>query len=651
MNNLFFVKKRFRMLFSYEQHIKKQGVNLACLLISSFCVVMVHAHPYTPLAAGEVFQSSLSVISRPESAMMAFSSPTLHAKGPTRINRTSEQYGLVGNSEVEARDEQKDIPLRFLTNQIVFQVLSAELALQRGQAAAAYQTYLALLRETLDPRMAQRATEIALRAGSPADALIAAQLWAENAPHSRRAFQVEGILFILNGQLDKAEPLIAKELANTPAHQRAATILSLQSFLARTPDPLKGLQLLQAVLKNDSDLPEAQFALARQYLAANQPELAYQALKKTLALKPSLTEAALLLGQLGPTQRAEAITLLKDFVKNHPRQASALLVLAQLYITDNQLDAAKKVFQTYAKKHPDNLTPLLAMALIEMQQKHYSRAEHLLQRYIHAGRESLDINTNTNIGQAYLYLAQIAVEKKNYALAQYYLSKVRPSNPRYFAARIALAEVLAKMGKLDSAQGILLRLSSSTLAEQALIALTNSSILFEAQQYMQAEAELAKANQRFPNEPTLLYYYAMAAEKNGRYALMESLLKRVIQLQPDNPNAYNALGFSLADRNQRLNEAYECIQRATELAPNDPYIMDSLGWVHYRQGHTKQAVKILKRAYHLQPHADIAAHLGEVLWAQGSRNAAKQVWQAAKKQDPHNDLLQKVMQRFLGKKS
>ncbi len=604
MNALFFVRKFF------------------CKHPLFFCVALVSGIVATPLYAKEV-------------------SPT-----PNPASQHHSDSAL----KAQASEEEKDLPLLFLTNQIVFQVLSAELALQRGQPATAYKTYLALMRETSDPRMAQRATEIAVSTGSSVEALVAAGLWRKHAPHSRRAAQVEGILLILNGQLEEAQPLIKKELANTPAARRASAVLSLQSLIARSPDPLKGLQFLKTLLKDDQDLPEAEFALARQYLAANQPEAAHQALKKTLALKPSLTEAALLLAQLGPIQRQEAIASLQDFVESNPEEHAALLVLAQLYIADGKLNAAENIFQRYAKSNPSDLTPLLAIALIELQQKHYSRAENYLQRYIRSGREALDVNTHANMGQAYLYLAQIAVERKKYALAEQHLSKIRSSNPRYFAAQIAKAEVLAKMGKFDAAQTILKRLRSPLASDQALIALTSSSILFEAQRYTQAEAELAKANRRFANEPTLLYTYAMAAEKNGHYTLMESLLNRVIELQPDNPNAYNALGFSLADRNVRLNEAYKWIQRASELAPKDPYIMDSLGWVRYRQGHFKQAAKILKQAYRIQPQAEIGAHLGEVLWMQGKQNAARQIWQAAQKLDPQNETLKRVLKRFPEKK-
>lgn len=179
-----------------------------------------------------------------------------------------------------------------------------------------------------------------------------------------------------------------------------------------------------------------------------------------------------------------------------------------------------------------------------------------------------------------------------------------------------------------------------------MIARTDASILFTAKRYAEAEARLSRAVDDFPDDPDLRYDYAMAAEKTGHYAAMEKQLRELIRTQPDNPQAYNALGYSLADRNQRLPEANKLIEKALSLAPNDAYIMDSLGWVKYRMGDTAGAAKILRRAYDLQPNAEIGAHLGEVLWKSGAQDDARSAWRAAQKLEPDNETLVQTLKRF-----
>ncbi|KVC99201.1 tetratricopeptide repeat protein [Burkholderia ubonensis] len=539
-------------------------------------------------------------------------------------------------------DEKKNLPSVPLTSQIVYQVLAAEVALQRNQPAPAFQTYLALARDTRDPRMAQRATEIALAAQSPADALSAANLWRQYAPDSNRASQVDAALLVLAGKPADAQPMLARELARATGDTRGPAILALQALLARGADRVGGLAVLRDMLKNDMNRPEAQLAIARQQLAVDDKDGAAQSLKQALQIRPDYLPAALMLSQMGPAERAAGIASFEKYVQQNPKSRDARLALSQLYLADERLDDAQKQFETMRKLDSKDPTPLMALALIKIQQKKLDDATAYLKQYVQLGAKQ----PNADVGQGYIYLAQIAIDQGNDATASQWLDKVDQTSQHYLPAQITRAQLLQKQGKTDEARKVLDNLPVNDPRDAAVIARTDASILFTAKRYGEAEMRLSRAVADFPDDPDLRYDYAMAAEKTGHYTTMEQQLRELIRTQPDNPQAYNALGYSLADRNQRLPEASKLIEKANALAPNDAYIMDSLGWVKFRMGDTAGATKVLRRAYDLQPNAEIGAHLGEVLWKSGAQEEARTAWRAAQKLEPDNDTLVQTLKRL-----
>jgi len=539
-------------------------------------------------------------------------------------------------------DEMKDLPNVPLTSQIVFQVLAAEIALQRDQPAPAYQTYLALARDTHDPRMAQRATEIALAAQSPTDALTAVQLWQQYAPDSERAAQLDASLLVLAGKPADAQPLLARELARVPADSRGQALLSLQLLLSRGPNRAGGLDTLKALLKDDMNRPEAQLALGRQELLVDDVPAARKAFEQALAIKPDYLPAALMLAQMGPEERQEGVAAIEKYVQQNPKSRDGRLALAQTYLAADRLDDAKKQFEILHKANSTDLMPLMALSLIDVQQKKYDEAKQYLMQYSQVAEKT----PGADPGQGYIYLAQLAAEQKDDAGAQQWLDKIQPNSQQYVPAQITRAQMLDKQGKVDDARRQLASIQADDPRDQALIARTDAAILFDAKRYPEAEARLAKATADFPDDPDLIYDYAMAAEKNGHYDIMEAQLRKLIKSQPDNPQAYNALGYSLADRNLRLQEADKLVEKASALAPDDAFIMDSVGWVKYRMGDNADAIKLLRKAYSLQPNAEIGAHLGEVLWKNGDQAAALQAWREARKLEPDNDTLLKTLKRF-----
>ncbi|HEY1611057.1 MAG TPA: tetratricopeptide repeat protein [Paraburkholderia sp.] len=570
----------------------------------------------------------------------ALTASVAHAQDPSPD--TDDTSVSIPDALGAASDDAKDVPDVPLSSQIVFQVLAAEVALQRDQPAPAYQTYMSLARDTHDPRMAQRATEIALAAQSPSDALNAVQLWQQYAPDSERAAQLDASLLVLAGRPEDAQPLLARELARVPAESRGPALMSLQLLLSRGPNRVGGLNVLKALLANDMDRPEAQLAIGRQQLLADDMPGARQSFEKALQLKPDFLAAALMLAQMGPDERKEAIAALEKFVQQNPKSHDGRLALAQTYLAADRLDDAQKQFEAMHKDNSTDLMPLMALALINVQQKKLDAAQQYLTEYAQQAEKT----PGADPGQAYIYLAQISAERKDMAGASTWLDRVGPDSQQYVAAQVTRAQLLDKQGKTDDARKVLAGIQTSDPHDQALIARTDASVLFDAKRYPEAEARLAKAASDFPDDPDIAYDYAMAAEKNAHYDVMEQQLRKLIQTQPDNPQAYNALGYSLADRGQRLDEADKLVEKASALAPDDAFIMDSVGWVKYRLGDTPDAIRLLRKAFTLQPNAEIGAHLGEVLWKNGDQSGALAAWREAKKLEPDNDTLMKTLKRF-----
>jgi Flp pilus assembly protein TadD len=208
------------------------------------------------------------------------------------------------------------------------------------------------------------------------------------------------------------------------------------------------------------------------------------------------------------------------------------------------------------------------------------------------------------------------------------------------------ASLLARQGQMAKARALLQALPGERDEDARAKLVAESQLLREARDWAAAHAVLAQANQRFENDVDLLYEQSMMSEKLGRVDEMETLLRRVMALKPDHYHAYNALGYSLAERGQRLEEARALIAKALEYAPSEPFIVDSLGWVEYRLGNHAEAIRLLRQAYQSRPDAEIAAHLGEVLWISGERDEARRVWREGQQRDPKNEALRETLRRL-----
>lgn len=576
--------------------------------------------------------------------------PAAPGAAPSKAAKPGAASKAGANADADADSEDvppnADVPKEKLPNvalssEIVFEVTAAELSLQRGNLAPAFNTYVSLANRTKDPRMARRAVEIALGARQLGDALVAARLWHQLDPTWRPATQLLASLEVGTGHLAEAEPLLTDELNKVPEARRGQAILELQQMIARSPERATGIESLKRMLANDQQRPEAQLALARSQLDAGDTAGARKSLETALKLKPDYEAAALLYGQMGPEERASAIGGLKTFLDRNPDAKEARFAYAKLLLADNQLDTAQKQFETLEKRYPHELSTLMALALLNLHAKHPSAAEQYLQKYATEAEQQ-----NTDGAQAYVYLAQIAQDRKDYPAADKWLSKIREDSNAYLPAQIGRAQLLADQGKVEEGRALLHGIKSSDPREQLALKRAESDLLVKAKRYDDAEKLLAVEVKDHPDDPDLLYQYGMVAELNKHYDVMEKAMRRVMTAQPDNAQAYNALGYSLTERNTRLPEALKLLQKASSLAPDDPYIMDSLAWVKYRLGDKTQALELLRRAYGIQAQAEIGAHLGEVLWESGQQDEARKTWREALKVDSDDDTLRSTMKRY-----
>ncbi len=543
------------------------------------------------------------------------------------------------------------LPNVTLTGDIMYSVMAAEISLQRGLVGPAYRTYIELARSTRDPRFAQRATEIAFNARVPQQALDAARLWSDIAPGSPAARQVLSALLVLNGRWNEAQPLLAQQLSGVPANHRAESILQLQQQMSRTSDPAGAAALLQDLTREDARLPETQLAIARaQEIAGNAPA-ALAALDEALRLRPDFEPAALMAAELRAENEPDlAMAGLRRFLDKSPRSVNGHITLARLYLMRNDMTSARQEFETLRKVAPTDPRVPLALGLTSLQAKEFGEAEQYLKEYLQLAEKVPTANPDI----AFQYLAQIAEERKDYAGAIQWLERIEDSRLAP-AAAAKRAQLLARMGKLDDAQAIFGDMLSDAedipdpaQRSQRMMAIRQAEVatLMETKSYDRARKVLDERIGAEPDNADWIYELAMLDERQKRYDSMEQGLRRVIALQPEQKQGYNALGYSLADRNVRLPEARQLLERASELGPDDPYIMDSLAWVKYRMGELQPAADLLKNAYAKAPEAEIGAHLGEVLWQLGERDQARKTWTEAAKIEPDNETLIDTLRRY-----
>jgi tetratricopeptide (TPR) repeat protein len=536
-----------------------------------------------------------------------------------------------------------ELPDNELTGPILGRMMLGEVLAQRGNPAFAHDVYIQLARDTRDPRIARRATEFALSAGRLEGALAASQLWVSLAPNDLEARQTAWTLLAGSNQRDILEPLLAADIASNP--NKAEAIGNAQRIVARLPDRNEGHAMLTRLLAPLGEQADALLALAISSFGVKQPDAALTYSRRALAARPAFERAALVQAQLLQDKPAEAIKLLEDFTRRNPAAREARMSLARLYATNKQPARARELFTALAAPVTQggerDQEAVYALGLMNLQDNKLDEAEALFTEYL----TLIDDDEGRDPTNAYLNLGAIAEDRRRFEEALDWYGRVERPDARFTAQmRSALAE--AKLNRVDRAKSRLEALAKSTPNERRRIAMAEGQILRDAGRTGEAEAVLRAALTASPDAHDIKYDLALTLERLGRHDEMEALLREVIAAEPKNAHAYNALGYSLAERNERLDEAEVLLTQALALTPDDAYIVDSMGWLQFRQGKLKEAIATLRRAWSLKQDAEIATHLGEVLWVAGQKDEARRFWQEARKLNPANETLASTLTRF-----
>lgn len=528
-----------------------------------------------------------------------------------------------------------------LQPEFIYKYLVGEVAGQRGDIGTSGAIFYELARTERDPRLAERAAKIAAFGNITNLAVPAIKLWAELDPDSNEAQQAMTEMLIATGRLSDTEPYLTRLLSKEKT--RANGFLYINSLLNRNADKAAVLSLVQSLAKPYPDLAEAHFAIAQAAWNAKKDDIALKAINQAEALRPGWDIAALLKGQVLFHKSPQAtIDFYRNYLKAHPEANEIRINLARILVSQKQYDDAKNEYPIiieHAKISPaKNIADVTAIiGLLSFQSTDYVAAESYFQQAL-----ALDFK---EAEQIYLYLGQTAEKLHQDETATAWYNKI-PLGPRYLEAQISLASVIARTQSVDKAIALLDNMENLNTEQQIIVIQSQASLLAKAKRNLDAFNLLESAVKNLPNTPELVYDYALAAERIQKFDLMESELRKAIAEKPDFAAAYNALGYSFADRNIRLNEAITLIEKALSISPDDHYMLDSLGWAHYRKGNLDKAINYLQQAYKINPDPEIAAHLGEVLWHKGRHEQAKKIWSDALVINPDNEVLVTTSNKF-----
>jgi len=568
-------------------------------------------------------------------------------------------------SAIEARPENSDMDGR-----LFFQLIIGEMALTRGDAGTAYDWLLDAARRTKDEGLFRRTVDIALQARAGDQALAASRAWRLARPASLDALRVQmQILLALNRADEVTEPLRSL-LEQSPAAERGGLIAALPRFLQRANDAKQIAAIMEDVLKPYRAQADTRIAtrvaLGRAWLEAKDADRALALSREAFALEPTAVGPVLLSLEL-MRERPQAEGTVLDYLRQPTAEGAVRLAYVRVLTTSQRYADAITQLQAATAAQPDLAPPYLSLGALHLELKHTKEGEAALQRYVdlvqraapavaaeaaaaNAAAESDDDDSNSSrpdqgLVQAWLMLAQAAEQRSDYKAAEGWLAKIEDPQ-RALEVQSRRASILARQGRISQARELIRSLPERRPDDARAKLMAEAAVLREAKRWKDAYDLLGSAAKRFIDDADLLYEQAMVAEKLDRLDDMERLLRRVIEIKPDNAHAHNALGYSLGDRKLRLPEARQLVLRALELSPGDPFITDSLGWIEFRMGNRDEALRLLRLAYAARPDTEIGAHLGEVLWALSQRDEARRIWRESKGRDGANVVLRETLARL-----
>lgn len=530
-----------------------------------------------------------------------------------------------------------ELPDVELSEDLLYQILAANIAVKRGQYEIALDTYLQLAKDTRDPRLAKEATRVAIFSRDNVRALEAAKLWVDLDDKNLEAREAITAAYIRNGDPDAALEQM-ENILSLSSEDPDQAFMMLASLLSREQDLKTALLVMKRFIEKRKDNPAALYAFSHLAVRAGELDDALNTVDSILKLKPDWVNAIMLRARILQLQdkQHQAIEYLASAVKKYPNDQNLRITYARLLVEAQNYEEAVPQYEKVAKQSPDNGEVLFTLGLLKLQLNQIDDAE----RYLNHAKE-LDIRSN----DVNFYLARIQELRENYKKAIEYYSFVK-GGENYFEARTRIAILTAHEGDIAEGRSQLHILEKQFPSQFERLILIEGEILREAERYEDAMAVYNEGLKEKPDSKGILYARAIVAEKLDRLDIVEQDLGAVIKLEPDNAEALNALGYTLADRTDRYNEAYDYIKRAYDLKSQDNAILDSMGWVLYRLGKYTEAVKYLRQSLELQPDPEVAAHLGEVLWVMGDQKDAREIWEQALKLAPGDKILIEVMERF-----
>ncbi len=524
-----------------------------------------------------------------------------------------------------------------LSRQMLFDVLLAEIAGQRGRLDVSVPHYLQAALESRDPRVAERAIQIASFAKNYPAALRAARHWVTLEEDNLDARKIVAALALQTGDIDEVVNQLDYIVAHSETQQQGFAVAT--AILSRHGEGQQVVQAMETLAERYPDSADAQLAVGRLAAVKGQLERAMTATDAALALQPGMQRAQILKAQILIRQerKAEALQVLGQAVESSPEHAELRFAYGRLLLDAGDLEGAKEQFRSVVELAPDNSDALFSLALLELETGELKAAEkHLLQM----------LETGEKQQSVYYYLGYTMHQLGKDEDAVEWYGKVT-SGEYWTKSQLRMSKILVQQGRLEEVRESMQRLRRNDPDNAVEIYLIEGQILSDLTLYSEAWQLYDQALAIHPDNEDLLYSRALTAEKNDRLDLAEQDMRRILEIDPENVRALNALGYTLADRTDRYEEAFEFIQRAYARKPDDPAIIDSMGWVNYRLGNLEEARAYLQQAWEMTRDGEIGAHLGEVMWMQGDRDEARRIWNESQESAPDNPVLQKVLDRFM----
>ncbi len=550
----------------------------------------------------------------------------------------SSGVAVEGSIKVNTANEQPQ-ETSSISPDLLYTLLLAEIALKRGEIDVAVENYVRAARETRDPEITRRATRIAEFSQANTEALESARLWTDIDPESREARQALVIMLLRVKKLDEALTQ-SETLISNAGDDQEAVLMQLAAQLSREKDRNIAIELMERLVKKQSNNVYVQFAYANMNMKLKRLGPALGAVDQVLQVRTDWLDAIVLRARILQLQNKpqEAVRYYEaEIAKGKAADVINLRTsFARMLMDAKELDKAREQYVILSELQPDNEDLTYAAGLLSLQAGKIDDAEKFFKRlYMQKNRKP----------EASFYLGQVAESKDKFDEAAQWYSKVRRGE-LYIDAKMRIVTLLSKQKKFDKAIESIHSIKANNSQDKLKLYLLEGDVLLDAGRYREAFDIYDRALRDMPDESDLLYARALAAEKIDRLDILEDDLRSILRSEPNNVQALNALGYTLADRTERYEEALLFIKRAFELEPKDAAVVDSMGWVHYRLGDHKEALVYLQRAMEIMSDVEIAAHLGEVLWVINRKKEAINVWNQALEKTPNSEVILEVMRRF-----